>query len=63
MLHQLYTADTADTDKSCLVFTPALCAAVETAEALKLLVGREASLAGKLLLADLRTMDTAVLEL
>ena len=63
MLHQLYTPDATASDKACLVFTPALCAALQTAEAAKLLTGRESSLAGKLLLVDLRTMDTTIITL
>ena len=62
MLHRLYTADAVAADKACLVFTPALCAAVQVAEAAKLLTGREPSLAGKLLMIDLRTMDSTAIE-
>lgn len=42
-------------DKSCLAFTPAFCAALQCAEAVKLLCGHEAE--SSLLLADLRGMD------
>jgi len=38
-------------------FTPAVCASIQTAEAVKLLTGRPPSLLGKLLLIDLRTME------
>lgn len=38
-------------------FTPAVCASLQAAEAIKLLIGRPSSLIGKLLLMDLRTME------
>lgn len=40
-----------------LSFTPALAASLETAEAVKLLVGRASPLSGKLLIIDLLTME------
>ena len=64
ILHQLYGSGAkGDTDKACLVFTPAYCAAVQAAEAVKLLVGRPSALEGKLLIADLQTMDTVIIPL
>jgi len=63
VLRRLYQPGAADGDKSCLVFAPALCAAVQTAEAVKLLTGRPSSLAGKLMLVDLQTMDTEIIAL
>lgn len=64
MLHRLYgDAASADGDKACLVFTPAWCAAAQSAEALKLLLGRESTLAGRLLIADLQSMDTNIITL
>lgn len=65
-LHRLYGGGAAagvGGDRSCLAFTPAWCAAVQAAEAVRLLVGRPASLAGRLLLADLQTMDVDVIQL
>ena len=56
-LETLYPENCPLGDKSCLSFTPALCAAIQCAEAVKLLVGRESALMGKLLLADLRYME------
>ena len=38
-------------------FTPAVCASLQAAEAVKLLIGGKPALAGKLLLIDLRTME------
>ncbi|MBE7005044.1 MAG: HesA/MoeB/ThiF family protein [Ruminococcaceae bacterium] len=56
-LHQLYGRDYAPRDKTSLPFTPPLCAAVQAAEAVKLLCNRPSSLDGNLLLADLLRMD------
>ncbi len=57
-LHRLYgTAGPLPGKPSVLPFTPAFCAAVEAAEAVRVLCGREPELKGKLLLADLREMD------
>ncbi len=47
---------------SCICSTPALCAALQAAEALKLLCGRASSLEGKLLLADLSNMEFDIIE-
>ena len=64
MLHRLYGAAAAgDGDKACLVFAPAYCAAVQAAEAAKLLVGRESALEGRLLMTDLLNMDTNIIAL
>lgn len=61
MLHRLYRTESADIDKACLAFTPAWCAAVQAAEAAKLLIGRSSALENKLLLADLLTLDTMII--
>ena len=61
LLHRLYRAESADVDKSCLVFTPAWCAAVQAAEAAKLLTGRAPALGNQLLVADLMTLDTVII--
>ena len=64
LLHRLYGAASAgDGDKACLVFAPAYCAAVQAAEAAKLLVGRESTLEGCLLMTDLLSMDTNIITL
>lgn len=63
LLHRLYGSGEGSFSKSALAFTPAFCAAVESAEALRLLCGRPAMLAGKLLLADLLRMNWDVIPL
>ena len=62
LLHRLYEGQEGS-GGSTLSFVPALCAAIECAEAAKLLCGRESSLAGKLLLADLQHMGSEIVEL
>ena len=56
-LRRLYGTDFTPASKTSLPFTPPLCAAVQAAEAVKLLCGRPSSLDGSLLMADLRYMD------
>ena len=63
MMERMYPQDHAPADKSSLPFTPAFCAALEAAEAVKLLIGRESPLEGKLLLADLDGMDFNIVTL
>ena len=64
LLDRLYPAgEPAAGDKSSLAFTPALCAALQASEAVKLLCGRDSPLAGKLLCADLLNQDYEVLSL
>ena len=63
ILHRLYGNDGASASKTSLPFTPAACAAMEAAEAVKLLCGRPSSLDGKLLMADLRTMEWTLVPL
>ncbi|MCI9586996.1 MAG: HesA/MoeB/ThiF family protein [Oscillospiraceae bacterium] len=70
LLHRLYaskdaagTVEDAPEDKASLPFTPAFCAAIQAAEAVKLLTGQPSSLEGRLLLSDLRRMDWDVLPL
>lgn len=50
-------------DSSCLCPTPALCAAVQAAEAIKILCGKPSALDGKLLLIDLLNMEFDIIEL
>lgn len=57
LLHRLYGSRNTPPEKTSLPFTPAFCAAIQAAEAVKLLCGRPSTLEGKLLLADLRRMD------
>ena len=62
-LAELYQRNAVSEDKSCLSFTPALCAALQCAEAVKLLTGTEPALKSRLLLADLRYMDFVTIDL
>jgi len=62
VLRRLY-AGRGGSGGSTLSFVPAACAARQAAEAVKLLTGLPSSLEGKLLLADLRTMDAEIVEL
>lgn len=61
LLRRLYGSAKAPAEKTSLPFTPPFCAAVQAAEAVKLLCGRPSELEGKLLLADLRRMDWDIL--
>ena len=63
VLHQLYGADYVPGSKTSLPFTPPFCAAVQAAEAVKLLCGRPSPLEGGLLLADLRRMEWEIVTL
>ncbi len=63
ILHRLYASPAPPKEKTSLPFTPAFCAAIQAAEAVKLLCGRPSALEGKLLLADLRHMDWDLLPL
>lgn len=62
LLHTLYAGAGGETDSSVLSPVPAMCAAVQCAEAVKLLLGTPSSLAGKLLLMNLRSMDFSEIE-
>lgn len=64
LLHRLYClAPEQPRSRASLPFTPAFCAAIQAAEALKLLLGRDGELAGKLLLSNLYTMEQDILSL
>ena len=63
MLHRLYNGAEPPANKSSLSFTAAVCAAIQCAEATKLLCNREASLSGRLLIADLLSLKTDFVEL
>ena len=52
LVERLY-AGGASKNKACLSFTPAVCAGIQTAEAVKLLLGKPTELAGRLLCMDL----------
>ena len=52
LVERLYSGG-ASKNKACLSFTPAVCAGIQTAEAVKLLLGKPTELAGRLLCMDL----------
>ena len=56
-MEQLYGNMEMSSEKACLSFTPALCAAIQCAEAVKILTGREPVLKSRILHADLRYME------
>lgn len=56
-LRRLYGRAATPAEKTSLPFTPAFCAAIQAAEAVKLLCGRAPALEERLLLADLLRMD------
>jgi molybdopterin/thiamine biosynthesis adenylyltransferase len=61
-LRNLYgSAEIGRSSKASLPFTPAMCAAIQAAEALKLLLGQPAELDSKLMMVNLLTMDTEIL--
>lgn len=54
---RLYPAESSGKRPSSLSFTPALCASIQTAEAVKILLEREVSLQSRLLIVDLLTQE------
>lgn len=66
VLHRLYDGIIGGGDdpaaKTSLAMTPAICAGLEVAEAVKLLTGQAPALQGKLLLLNLMTMEQRVVE-
>ena len=54
---RIYPAETAVKRTSSLSFTPALCASIQVAEAVKILIGRGSSLQSRLLIVDLLTQE------
>lgn len=63
ILHRLYGKEGSYPGKTSTSFTPAFCAAIEAAEAIRLLCGHPSPLEGKVLLADLREMHFDLLDL
>ena len=57
LLHRLYSSANTAADSTVLSPVPAFCAAIQCAEAIRLLCGQASTLADKLLLADLRRME------
>ncbi len=62
MLHRLYGSVKAAGGKSVISPLPAFCASIQCGEALKILCGRASELTGKLLVADIQTMDFVKLD-
>ena len=62
-LHRLYGGGAPARSPTVLSPVPALCAAVQCAEAAKLLAGRASDLSGRLFAADLEQMDFQIVEL
>ncbi|MBQ2753203.1 MAG: HesA/MoeB/ThiF family protein [Firmicutes bacterium] len=63
LIDKLYPDEKENKNKSSLSFTPAFCASLQVAEAIKLLLGREVSLKNKVLFADLLTNEFKTFEL
>jgi molybdopterin/thiamine biosynthesis adenylyltransferase len=59
-IQKLYPSKVMIRDQTSLSFSPALCASIQVSEAVKLLCGRDSTLKGKLLCADLSTQDFEV---
>ena len=59
-LHKLYENNVVSQSKSTLVITPALCAAVEVGEAVKLLCGKSSELEDRVLVIDLNTLEQRI---
>lgn len=57
LLSRLYAGKDEGGDKSCLAFTPAFCAGLQCAEAVKLICGRAQEADTGLFMADLRHME------
>lgn len=62
-IKKIYPDNTVIRDKTSLSFTPPLCASIQVSEAIKLLIGRESTLSGKLLFVDLLTQDYELIPL
>lgn len=64
LLRGLYAgSEGAALSKASLSFSPAMCAAIQAAEAVKLLIGRESALDGRLLIGDLTRMEFDTIDL
>lgn len=62
-MEQIYPNNTVIKDKSCLSFAPAFCAAVQSAEAVKVLLDKPSELNGNLLYVDLLNNEWELLPL
>ncbi len=63
MLAKIYRSTKVPEGSTVLPFTPAYCAAVQCAQAAAVLLGRHCELSGRLLTADLLTMQQQIIEL
>jgi len=63
ILHRIYENAGQTADKSCVCPTPALCASIQAAEAIKLLCGKMCATQNKLLVADLKYMTFDLIEM
>lgn len=63
LLRRIYAESECPGEKTSLPFTPPFCAAVQAAEAVKLLCGWSSTLEGRLLISDLRRMEWGFLPL
>ena len=62
-IKQIYPVGTTITDKSCLSFTPAFCASIQCAEAVKALLHKPSELDGNMLFTDLQNMEWELIPL
>jgi len=63
LMKRLYPTDTVSGGKSCLAFTPAVCAGIQSAQAVKLLLGKPTELENRLLYIDLLFDECQYIEL
>lgn len=63
LFDKLYPADAELPPPSVLSFVPPVCAGIQACEAVKLLLGLESDLDGKLLLMDLKNNQTTIVEI
>ena len=62
ILENLYK-NAGETPKTSLSFTPPYCASIQCAEAIKILLGKEPALSGKLLISDMDSFETEIITL
>lgn len=64
ILHSIYAgSERASLSNTSLSFTPAMCASIQAAEAVKILVGHASPIDGRLLIGDLARMEFDTIEL
>ena len=62
-IRAIYPNEAAAEDKSCLAFTPSVCAGIQCAEAVKLLLGRGTELVDSLMFVDLLNSECEIIPL